>query len=218
MSRIFDEDISIERRKELLADYLECSPEEIEFHEYTEEFETPEGDYLVFTYDEAYEDAKDYISQTIDEMGLEAFTEGFQEWIIYNALDTDWFEDAYEEYQTELVDELSEDELVEEATDIGILEADDFDEDGNYVGSDSLDFIREAVLEDRLSDDIDYVEWFEENFGKEELRQIINDNDLLDREKIEEECIDEDGIAHFLASYDGEEVDLGEDLFAYRTN
>lgn len=52
----------------------------------------------------------------------------------------------------------------------------------------------------------------------ENFKKFIIDNNAIDMEKVVEECIDQDGIAHFIASYDGNEIDLGNGLFAYRTN
>jgi len=42
--------------------------------------------------------------------------------------------------------------------------------------------------------------------------------DFVDRDKVAEEAVSEDGIAHFLAYYDGEEIDLPNNLKAYRIN
>ena len=37
-------------------------------------------------------------------------------------------------------------------------------------------------------------------------------------DEVVDQCIYLDGIAHFIATYDGKEHELGNDLFAYRTN
>jgi hypothetical protein len=42
--------------------------------------------------------------------------------------------------------------------------------------------------------------------------------DYIDTDKVAEEAISEDGVAHFISYYDGEEIELGNNLFAYRLN
>ena len=50
------------KRIESLAKYLEINPSEVEESYRDNEFETPLGDYLVLTEDEAYDLEKEYIS------------------------------------------------------------------------------------------------------------------------------------------------------------
>lgn len=52
-------------------------------------------------------------------------------------------------------------------------------------------------------------------YGKD-INNIVKD--YIDIEKVVDEAIKWDGIAHFVARYDGKEIDLGNGLFAYRTN
>jgi hypothetical protein len=55
-------------------------------------------------------------------------------------------------------------------------------------------------------------------YSQEELADAMKDNDAIDIDAVVEECISEDGVAHFIASYDDNEIDLGDGLFAYRIN
>ena len=80
-------------RIQALATYLDIDPSEIS-NTYGDEFETPEGDYLVVDEDEAEQLARDDIENLFDELGLDSFTPDFRDWIIMNALDNDWFEDV----------------------------------------------------------------------------------------------------------------------------
>ncbi len=65
----------------------------------------------------------------------------------------------------------------------------------------------------------DSIEWFVDSFGSDELDRVIKEGKVsFDEDAIVDEVIDQDGIAHSLSTYDGEEIDLGDGLFAYRTN
>lgn len=61
-------------------------------------------------------------------------------------------------------------------------------------------------------------QYVEDNFGKDELRRMIKEKNLVDIDKVAEEAINWDGVAHFIARYDGEEIDLGNGMYAYRQN
>ena len=64
----------------------------------------------------------------------------------------------------------------------------------------------------------DAVEWYRSQFGEDELARTVRDNNLIDADAVAEEAIDWDGVEHFLASYDGEEIELDDGWYAYRTN
>lgn len=61
-------------------------------------------------------------------------------------------------------------------------------------------------------------QYVEDNFGKEELQRMVKEHNLVDIDRVAKEAIDIDGIAHFIARYDGNEIDLGDGLYAYRQN
>ena len=115
--------------------------------------------------------------------------------------------------------------LIHEMYDEGILEDDDFekDEDGEIdytrvketvdIDSKKEDFV------DKLVENMgDAVEWYRSEFGEDELARTVRDNNLIDADAVAEEAIDWDGVEHFLASYDGEEIELDDGWYAYRTN
>lgn len=52
------------------------------------------------------------------------------------------------------------------------------------------------------------------NYGEEEMNRIIGNH--LDLDSFAEWAVGEDGIAHFLARYDGREIELPNYLYAYR--
>lgn len=214
-----------------LAKYLDIDVEDIS-NVGGQEFETPDGSYLVCDEDEARELAENYISETIDDMGLEAFSENFQEWIISNALDTEWFDEAMRESYESYVDDIEsesdstyDNRLIQEMYDADILTDDDFVADGDDI--DYTQLKEDVDIDSKKSDFVDYlcgqqgdpVEWYRDNFGEKELTDTIKSYDnILDRDAIVDECITWDGVSHFIATYDGDEIELGNNLYAYRTN
>lgn len=212
-----------EDRIKALADYLEVEPDTIKVaYDYTDNlFETEDGEeYLVVTEEEAYEAAKDDIINFIDDLGIGGFTPGFQDWILENAVDTDFLYDYaredYDNYVYDIEDEPDDEygtRLAAECVENGLVSEEDF-EDGEYVGDEDLGELLVTYLVDQVDD---YREWFVSNFGKDELNRVLQDANL-DYDAIVDECISWDGIAHFIARYDGEEIELENDLFAYRQN
>ncbi len=221
-----------EDRINALAEFLNIDPSEIS-NIYDYEYETPEGDYLVVDEDEATELAKEDIRNLYDDMGLESFTSDFRDWIIMNALDNDWFEEAvkesYEFYVEDIESEASsmgyDNRLIEEMHDHQVLSDEDFeeDEDGepdlrnlkDYVDIDSA---KEEFIDLLVENAGDPVEYCGDNFGWDWITQMASQNNLINLEEVVDQCIYEDGIAHFIARYDGQEHDLGNGLYAYRTN
>ena len=62
----------------------------------------------------------------------------------------------------------------------------------------------------------DHYEYLCDTMGEDEVCDLLVENNAFDDEAIAEEVINSDGIGIQLASYDSEELDLGDDLFAYR--
>lgn len=63
------------------------------------------------------------------------------------------------------------------------------------------------------------VDYYVDTFGEEALTKLLKDKSyIIDMDAVVDECISQDGIAHFIARYDGEEIDLGNGLYAYRIN
>lgn len=213
-----------------LADYLGENVEDVDNTGIN--LYTINGDeYFVVTEEEAEEEAGEQIEQIFDDLGLEAFTESFRDYIINNCVNTgpvyDWMLDSYRGYVDDIESENDYtygNRLIEELYDNGLLEDEDFevDEDGEIL----YDTLKDEVnLEDKkeeyaqyLADTNDPMSWLHEIYSDSELGQVLVDNNLIDMDAVIEECIRLDGIAHFLAYYDGKEHDLGNGLYAYQTN
>lgn len=228
------EEFKASDKKASLAKYLGVPEETIKETRYdSNSFETEDGEeYLVLDEDEAHKYAKEDIEGVYDDLGMESFTKTFQEWILNNAVEKYWFEDALEESERSYIDNIEyEDDdtygnrLVQEMVDAGILSDDDFekDADGNvdYASlkdSTDMDSKKEDFLEYLVEQAGDPIQWYRGAFGDKDFSETVKENGLIDLDAVEDEAISLDGVAHFIATYDGEEIDLGDGLFAYRTN
>lgn len=227
-----------EERIKALANYLEVEEEDIEVtYDSTDNLFTVKSsgeEYLVVDEDEAYELAKQDIESLVDDIGLDSFTLSFREWIYNNAVDRDWFEDALRESQEYYVNDIEEEtygqdkfanRLIEELYENGFLTDADFslDENGELdymtlMPEVDLDQLKEEYVDYLVENAGDPIEYYVDNFGSDSFTQVCEQNMLIDWDKVADECIDVDGVAHFLARYDGIEHDLGDGLFAYRQN
>jgi hypothetical protein len=226
----------MERNEKLqaLANYLGVEPNYFEEESYDDNaFESKEynEEYLVLTEEEAREYTDRNIRNIFDDLGFESFTPSFQDWIIQNALDTEWFEDFLRESMEGYVenieyesDDVFENRLIAEMFDNGILSEDNFENFGedNPMLKDDVDIEdkKEEYIEYLIKSGDDPITYYRYNVGFNNLRDMVRKGygPKIDMDAVVEECISQDGIAHFIASYDAKEINLGNGLFAYRTN
>ena len=90
-------------------------------------------------------------------------------------------------------------------------------EDTDDIAEDNVDNLVNLYVEENMQGDKG-VEWYVSNFGEDDFRNLIIDNNLIDISGASEDAIDTDGVGHFLSSYDGIEIELDNDVVAYRTN
>ncbi len=207
-------------KAKLLANYLDISEDEIT-NLYDDVYEYDNEEYLVVDEDEAWNYVYDDIKSLMDDMGLDAFTPDFKDWIVENCIDPDYFDDWVVEDLEQLAEEYDmEGTLVDECLSSGYIDDEDIDEDGEYIGDGDLQEIYvEGRLEDINNEAQTSVDYIADNLGWEIINKNVQNNlDSLDMDAIVQECIEWDGVAHFLARYDGEEIDLGDGYFAYRYN
>lgn len=220
-----EKDIKIEK----LAKYLGINANDIKKSEYDEnvyEIDNGEQEWLVCNEEQAYDRAVDDIKSFYDDQGIGGFTPDFQEWILENAVNTDFLEDATREDIIALVDELDDEEVADECIEEGIVESYEvYDENSDEWSpelKDDVDFydLRQQLIDKKFDDVEDYKEYWISMLGESEFYQWLQDSEYadVDLDKVADECIKWDGKAHFISSYDGEEVDLGDDLYAYRLN
>lgn len=219
-------------KQEALANYLGVKVEDIDedTYLYGKVFENLEdnSEYWVGTYEEVKKSAEEYIEDIIGEQGIESFTPDFQAWIYENAVDFDNLKDKYLAYIRESMLFLEDnDDLAEEAiNDYGVVSIEDIyeeDEYGNAVLKDSFDrdkIINAILNKTRENFDTMSVADILNFFGDDVIEEVIKKNpNMLDMPVIVDEAISWDGIAHFIATYDGKEIKLGDTpYYAYRLN
>ena len=217
--------VSTEERIKALATYLGVEEDEITEGYDDTVFEVNGEEYRVLDDDEADEAVVDDIESLVDDIGLEAFTPAMQDWIVDNAIDNkDWFDEALEDDMDFYVDNMSDDEVVENAIDYDLIDEDDAyieDEDGNQEINPELDIenLGEQLVQALVESEPDAYTWYVDNFGEKSVRDLIKDGQLmLDYQAIAEECTDWDGRGNSLSSYDGQEIELDNGLYAYRLN
>lgn len=211
------------KKRDALADYF-GEEGEVRYDKDMDIFILPDGRaYFVYTGDEADQKAKEEVISSIDDMGIEAFTPDFRQDIIDNQMvDVDWFDDAmkesYEFYADDIMSEDGEhgnrlfDEMIEE----GVISEEDVTEDGELVDGIDLDEKKEEFVEKLCENWDNGVQWYIDNFGEKDFSDVCKKHDLYDYDEIAETAVRWDGRGHFISYYDGEELDIGDDLFAYK--
>ncbi len=214
-----------------LAEFLGVAPEEITYDGY--EYSTDQGDYKVLTNEEADEDFENYQRGLWDDLGLESFSEWFQNWILENAVDKNYFQDDMHSSNSSYAHDIAEESdyqygnrLVQECYDADLISDDDFE-----TGTDGEPDYKNCIydtdeLADKLADHMDEnydntVEWVIDSFGKEFLSRIVKEHpDCIDTNKVIEKIKSNDGRG-CLAAYDGKENEVdynGTTYYIYHTN
>lgn len=222
-----------EEKRLALAEHLGIDESELENSDYDENaFTYDDMEYLVLDDQEAYEATYTNIENLFDDIGIEAFSKDMQDWIVENAIDYD-FEEAYREMEENYVEDIEneysrefDNRLIEEMYDADILTDDDFVEyeDGKIDHETLKD---EVDLNDKKEEFIDYLldnisdfrEEFIDEFGVDKVLRLVKEGYAdVDMDAIVDEVIRWDGRGPSLASYDGEERELDNGLFAYRVD
>jgi len=215
---------------EALAELLGVDESEITQGYDDNVYEVSDGrEYLVLTEDEADDMFHDSEMNLIDDIGIEGFTPSFQNRILTEFADEDWFEDAYREmyesysYDIEYEsDDVYGNRLVQECYEAELIDDDDFgvDENGDVNYADCLLSTDDLVdkLTEYLMDSVDdFVEQYKFEFGEEQLSEVVKQHNLVDWDAVIEETKELDGRGPMLAGYDGIEIDW-DDYYIYRTN
>ena len=84
--------------------------------------------------------------------------------------------------------------------------------------ADDVDEFVEMMVDNKIDEGQGGYEYYKSEFGKEEADKLLIDNNLIDIDAYAKWAVDTDGVAHFLAGYDGNEIDLAHNAQAYRTN
>lgn len=165
-----------------------------------------EGDFVIFSnYSDAENHAIEICKNIIEDCGI---SENLMfEAEIQGMIDESWFKDFWEEthefqaYEEDIQYRATEEEMEQ-------LENGDITEDE----------IRENYLEGlNASIDGQWMEEYKFQFGESEFQRVLIQEGLIDIEELAKYCVDIDGVAHYIASYDGDETEH-EGYYIYRTN
>ena len=184
------------------------------------------AEYLVF---KSYDDAYDYAFQMVNQDLVDNPEYFNQDWL-FNFVDIDvaksYLTEVYDEWNYSYAndikmegDRLYANRLIREMVDAGLM--DDEDAESEYAEStaislmdDFVDYMTDLQIEEGRGG----LDYYESNFGEEQTIKMIRENNLIDIDEATEGAIREDGVAHFISSYDGNEIDLPSGYYAYRTN
>lgn len=174
------------------------------------------------------EKLEEYLGEEVTEAGYDYYrgkvfeTEGGEEYAVFAS-----YSDAYDsavDWNLELIQEGSLPNLdIENFIDNGFI-SQIADEEYDYYLNEYLDDGMDEEEAEEEAESIreriesDFVGYMRDLYSEKEFEKFLVDHNALDERAMAEECVDIDGIAHALASYDGDEIDLGDDFYAYRIN
>ncbi len=212
----------LEAMKELAEDQDEVFTEANEIS--STEFEVEGANrYRVFaSYDDAKTTAIDELEEQVEDDPENFLNDFFLGYIdtnraenfftdIYNEQNYGYAEDIQSEgssqgYENRLVDELLERNIITEDQ----AEEEDFD------GSDFIDEFVEEMTNDSINEGRGGYDYYESNFGEEEAKTLAKDNGLIDIRSASENAVNIDGVGHFLAGYDGADIELPSGAYAFK--
>lgn len=196
-----------------LAKYLGISPNEISEGYDDNHFETGDGEeYIVCDYDTALKLAEEDVKGVYDDLGMESFAPNYIDYIFDNFVNENKLSRMMYDYIEDYYNNAYDEEILEYAESHGMIDS-VFDYDGD------IDDLRQKLIDkDYENYEDNPSEYFKEFMDEKEFSEFIVNNDLIDLDDLARDCVMTDGIAHFIASYDGEEHELDNDLLAYRVN
>jgi hypothetical protein len=147
---------------------------------------------------------QDWLMGHVDSSAAERFfTQVYNEWNYSYAMDIN-SESSSQFYDSRLTDELIE---------RGIVDEDDvLDEEGeikeDWDPEDHIDEFVEKMTEDQIDEGQGGYAYYEFNFGEEEARKLLREQNLIDIDSATSEAVRIDGVAHSLSTYDGNEYEV----------
>jgi hypothetical protein len=180
-------------------------------------------EYRVF---KSEDDAELTAEDEVREM-LEDSPENFNQDFIINYIDGgNFFEDYLDEMNRSYAEDIASESdskyanrLIAEMVDNGLLDEDDAESDNaDELAEERIEDFVNLLTEEQMNQGNKGFDYFVSNFGQEETMQMVINNNLIDIYQASKEAVAEDGIGHFLSSYDGETLYLSDGYVAYRNN
>ena len=156
-------------------------------------------EYIILTDEEADEYYKEYQLSLIKDLGLEAFSDWAKNYILDN------FTYSY----SKMFEDIQYEDAVSYVYDLKY--GGELDDELSRYGCDNEEELIDLLCEE------DSVKWFKSVFGIDEYNRIIIENNLIDWDEVIEWTKKVDGRG-VMASYDGVEMELENDLYGYRIN
>ena len=184
------------------------------------------AEYIVF---KSYDDAYDYAYQMVNQDLVDNPDYFNQDWL-FNFVDIDgaksFLSAVYYEWNYSYANDIKmesdskySNRLISEMVDAGLMDDEDAEsEDAESTAISLMDDFVEYLTNSQIDEGRGGLDYYENNFGQEQTMQMIIENNLIDIDEATEGAIDEDGVAHFISSYDGNEIELPSGYYAYRTN
>jgi len=225
---------SYKRHAIALANYIDEDPDDVSYvgdaYGSGELWEIGNSEYVIYaSYDDAVEGAEEDVRQIFDDLGPEAFVKGFAaRFISLRGADIADIANGAESYIWDLDDEDAcaradrEDQYEDLEDKVAAAEEDDDDVAAEQYTSDMgslADSCREQLYDNEVESVSaalreDPVGYYLEEFG--EVPDWLSN--YVDVDALAEEAVNIDGAAHFLAGYDGDEIELDTGAYVYRVN
>lgn len=141
--------------------------------------------YRVLTEYEIHKEFYHYQMDLFDDLGLNAYSDWAQEYIINHFVNTDWFDDLQYDMIANDFDTMEEEEQMQFAQTYGINDLDD---------------ARELYIEQMFEEDS--VEWYRNIAGERDFKDVLIKYNLINFDQVVDYILDEDGY-ECLATYDG---------------
>ena len=141
--------------------------------------------YRVLTEYEIHNEFYHYQMDLFNDLGLNAYSDWVQEYIINNFVDIEWFVDLQHDMIVNDFDSMDEEEQLQFAQSYGINDSED-----------ARDVYLEVMFEE------DSVEWYRNAVGERDFRDVLLQYNLIDFDKVVDYILEEDGY-ECLAVYDG---------------
>ncbi len=159
---------------------------------------------------DAYDEAVRSVLDTIDDVGLGDPVHWSQ--FVDDKKAEDFFRQVYSEwdssYAYDIESEAANDDKYENR----------LEEEMAEWGADDVDEFAGMMTDSKIDEGEGGLSYYRDNFGDEAADKLIIDENLVDVQAYAKWAVDTDGVAHFLASYDGNMLDLAHGAEAYRTN
>lgn len=163
-------------------------------------------EYLVIEgYENTISEATEQAKALIEDCGLNEtllFEADIKGWINEEYFKDFWYEVHEQQAYNEDIEYIATEEEIEQL-DNGEIDEDTIRE--NYFNA----------LQSNIKGE--EIEEYKYQMGQEEFYNLLVNNNLIDLDKLAKWCVEMDGTGHYLASYDGEELEYN-NIFLYRVN